>query len=287
MRAGPALACLSLLVSGCAATLADSTAAGQASGLHRVHVSKSPGKPPVVTSQPILTHSEHALPEPAAPAPAQSSAPRPEPLAITYRTGEVPVSKPERLSFGLEGGADAVMIFSHLRTTFRAPASSDLDWDDTIVPSGTGFHASLAVGPASDEFLFALSGGGFASSRESHSGRANGVFARETLDTHCAWASVEARYYPPALDFTFLKAALGTFVYSVDSHLETNAPSFEYDGLSGTRAMGALGLGTGLKTPWDFPLQASVEGTWWLADKQSPPIESGVGQISASLLLRF
>lgn len=185
----------------------------------------------------------------------------------------------------LEGGWDAAIILTTIRTSFRSGSTSGLSWGENLNPGGTGFHGAVYWSPERDETFFGARAGYFASSAQSFRKDVGRIFARETLDVRCVWASFDVKHY--VRDWAYVKGGLGTFIYSVQTHLETNAASYEYDGVSGMRGVGAVGLGVGLTTPWAFPLKASVEGNWWIISDQDPALEAGVGQVSANLAFRF
>lgn len=187
--------------------------------------------------------------------------------------------------FELEGGLDAAIILTNIRTSFRSGSTPELSWGETLNPGGSGFHGAVYWSPERDDNFFGARAGYFASSAQSYRKDSGRIFARETMDVHCVWASLDVKHY--VHDWAYVKGGLGTFIYGVQTHLETNAVSYEYDGVSGLRGVGAVGLGVGLSTPWDFPLKASVEGDWWVISDQASALDAGVGQVSANLVLRF
>jgi hypothetical protein len=184
-----------------------------------------------------------------------------------------------------EGGFDTDVIVTHLITSFQSPAAPGLSWSQTLDPGGTGFHGSILWSPETDDTYFGLSGGYFASAAQSRRSDAGGFYSRETMDVRGGWGALVLKHY--VKDWAFAKVSLGSFIYNVQTHIETNAPNFTYDGVSGTRGIAAVGLGLGFETPWDFPLHVGVEGAWWFSHNQDPPVEAGVGQLGANLLFRF
>lgn len=265
------------------------------SGLSRVRVSKESGHAPVARSEPIRVRETDIIPAvfslfegSASAAPAATVAPS------ASTSAWVAPPSPEEKEYGrarveIESGADQLYILTHLTTAFRSAANPGLNWENRLSPSVSGFHGAAYVSPEPDDavaVMLGIGGGSFKGSSRGPTKYSGNLYSSETIETSGAWGDLRAKFYPENLP-VFARVSFGVLVYSVDTKVDTNAAAYEYDGLSGTRALGACVLGAGLTTPWDFPVKASVEAAWWLTTKQDPPIETGVGQLSANLSVRF
>jgi len=202
-------------------------------------------------------------------------------------------AKVMRHRWEVEAGADAILILprNSLDSSFRFAGAPNLAWGDSIIPAGVGFHGGAYWVFDEDgegaKALIGVSGGYFSGTYETHEVHSGGAFARETAETRGGWATLDLKYYPER--WAYVTCAVGQFIYSVDTHLSTDAVGYQYAGFSGTRSSAVLGLGAGLATPWDHPLQASISGRMWGTDENAwnKPVDSLIAQISAQLHLRF
>jgi len=193
---------------------------------------------------------------------------------------------PRLLAYSLEGGVDALFIATHLNTSFNSASAPSLHWDDSILPHADGFHGTVSLDFPEDDARLELSGGHFSNTWQNHAQTSGNIHVEESASVSGTWLTGAMSVYSPA-GWAFAKLGTGVLAYALDTHLKTDAASYEYSGLSGERWVGLLGIGAGLSTPWRFPLKANVSGMWWFTHDQDPPIESGVGQVSASLQFQF
>ena len=196
------------------------------------------------------------------------------------------VSRPP---LGLSAGVSYTRIWTRLRTSFRCAAAPSLEWDDDPKAAGRGGEASVLlfgrphekVSPLFGEAVLRL--GFFESAETAHEGRSGALYVRERLNASALYGDTSLRVY--LLEPAFLSVAGGLFYYRLNTSVDTNAPGFAYEGLSGERVFGMLGFGGGLRTPWKAPLKILLEGMVFLTTDKA--LESAVGRLTASLAYYF
>lgn len=254
------------------------------SGLRRVRVTKEAGAAPVVQTQPISGGSGGGDGGTAVVNAIQS--------LLSSSGGSDSSSGGSGLStddlkldgFGVQGGLAAVWIFTNLKTSYHSTSAPDVQWSDKLTLAGGGYHGSLFFD--SSGLSLGLEGGYFQDSRWRHvvSG-SGGVHASERLDVNGGWVALCMRAYP--VEWAFASATLGLGAYRIDTRIDTNAPSFQYDGIAGSRGIGLAGLGVGLTTPRRWRAGAGVEARWFYAGSGESQIETGGAIVSADLKARF
>ena len=75
--------------------------------------------------------------------------------------------------------------------------------------------------------------------------------------------------------------------YSLNTKVETNAPVYLYEGLTGSRTVMIYGIGGQFEVPWRYAVKPYVQGRYWWTAGAGDPQENGVGQLSAGLTWRF
>jgi hypothetical protein len=89
------------------------------------------------------------------------------------------------------------------------------------------------------------------------------------------------------LPFIYLKGLLGAFIFEVNTDVETNASIYNYEGLSGSRAFSAIGIGGGFESPWDYPVHLFIGTRAWLPISNDTFYENSIGQLSGGILFNF
>lgn len=194
------------------------------------------------------------------------------------------------LPLGLSAGYARTRIWSGLQTSFDSASLPNVNWDNSPRVGGTGLEASVLLfgrpndyAPVFGEGVLSL--GSFERAYTANATTRGSFFVREKIDAKGYWANAALRvYFKRPL---FVSVLAGLFYYKLNTSVETNAPVFVYEGVSGERIFGSFGLGGGLRTPWDFPLQALLEGRVYLTTGQDPVLESAIGQALASLAFVF
>lgn len=200
----------------------------------------------------------------------------------TDEDGDVPVA--------LSAGFARTRLWTSLRTGFESPSFTDIDWVSEPKIGGNGAEGSLLLFGEDNDYspLFGELGlhvGFFERAYVANSAQRGALFVRERVESKGLWGAGALRVYFSRPAFVSLLA--GLVYYRLKTGIETNAPSFVYDGVSGDRVFGSFGLGAGLRTPWDFPLQATGEARVFMTAGQDPVLESTMAQFLANLVWRF
>lgn len=284
-----------LLCAACCVLSVVARADDEPSGLYRVHVTKKQGAPPVVEKQPIMTNSGGgdgsrvldvigALLSPDRDS-SQTSA------RDSSRDSKQDWSQEPKgnAGFGFEGGPAFIWLRTTLTTSFKTPNAPGVAWDDPINPAVLGGHGSLLLEDDVNDHGGIAIGLEVASFNQHHwahrQSSANGIYANERVDVQGSFTALWMRIYPA--EWLFVSGTLGLAHYTVNTRVETNAPSFEYDGVSGDRDVGLAGLGAGLSTPLRYHLAATVDGRWIFGGSGSSRIENGAAVVTANLKYRF
>lgn len=184
-------------------------------------------------------------------------------------------------------------VWSGLHTSFKSASLPSIDWKNSPKIGGEGFEGSLLFYGVprgkKDEPIYgegAVNYGAFSGRYTANRFESGGIFVAERVRTRGGWLDAALRVYLKRP--VFLSLSAGLFYYSVHTAVDTNAPAYTYSGLEGGLLFGTLGLGAGLRTPWDFPLQAFVEGTVrFTAGHDDSPLNTIVGQLKSGLALKF
>jgi hypothetical protein len=184
----------------------------------------------------------------------------------------------------LELGYNRTRIWNTLTTDFHSGAFSHVRWQSTPEIRGDGAEASLLFN-ADTPVSLGVSVGGFQGSHVANAQSEGPLYARETIQTKGYFFDGELR--GNVVPWFYLDGALGAFIYDLSTAVDSNAPDFVYHGISGTRVVGALGIGAGLQTPWKFPVKAFIETRFWLPLNGDQPVESAIGQLRAGLSYHF
>jgi len=187
-------------------------------------------------------------------------------------------------SGGFEAGVTNTRLWHSFTTDFNSASFSNIKWNPNPRISGIGGDVNIYF--AEDKaVVLSLGGGGFHNEITTNSQAQGSFFAREQTTTDAFWMDAGIRSKPSR--WVYLQGLLGLFVYEIRTEIQTNAPAYSYEGLSGNRVFGAAGVGGGLETPWDFPVHLFTGVRIWLPLSDDAFYESAVGQLSGGLLFRF
>ena len=190
-------------------------------------------------------------------------------------------------SSSLEAGYVLTRLWSSFSTDFKSPSFNNIKWDSDAKVSGEGGELNLLLANKSDERSYAfLLGLGFMSNlRVTNAIEQNGFYAREKTKSFATWGNAGFQVHP--LSWAYVQILVGYFVYGLETQIETNAPIYTYDGLSGLRGFGTFGIGGGLETPWDFPLRLFTGTRILIPLGEGAFYEHLVGQVNGGLRYRF
>lgn len=199
----------------------------------------------------------------------------------TLREGPSPLT--------VSAGFSGLSLWTKLTTNFQSASLPSLRWDPSPRLGARGVEVSFAKGPDDDvdEWRFSLVNGYVWSDGVKNSQTDGAFFARETVSLRAYWIEGDAKYY--LKDWFFGSAGLMGSVYSIRSAIDTNAPTFEYEGFSGTRLFWALAVGGGLSTPVKYPCSAYLAVRAWMPMPLFglEPLENVATQIGAGVAYRF
>ncbi len=185
---------------------------------------------------------------------------------------------------GIEASAVSTQLWHAFTTEFQSSSFNNLNWNPEPDISGTGAEAQVLLG-VEDRLALMLGGGGFRSDRQTNAHEEGNFYVHENTRTNMFWLDAGARIKP--VDWFYFQALAGLFVFDLKTSVNTNAPTYTYDGLSGTRVFPALGVGGGLETPWRYPLRIFGGARFWVPIGRGSFYESAAGQLNAGLLYRF
>jgi len=183
---------------------------------------------------------------------------------------------------GFEANIVRTEIVHPYTTHFKSSSFSDSSWDSKPEVTGTGYEYDVYI--YQDKKTNMLAGGGaFKSRLKRNSKEENGIYVDEITRTEGYWIYASGKHNP--YSWLYVQASIGLFYYKLKTDINTNAPVYTYDGLSGRDLLGLWGIGGGMETPWNWPFHLFAGIRFWLPFNDYS--DYGAVQVNAGISYRF
>jgi hypothetical protein len=258
------------------------------SGMNRTHESRNESGRISRTSEPIFSSSESV----GSYSHVEVNVENDQSQSIQPDTIEPapPINEGNEPSMGGDGlkahGLEISVIGSGLghsyTTNFNSSSFKNLKWNPDADETGTGLEANMYL-LHNYPYALTIGAGGFKNNIKTNSHNENNYYVHETIKAENYWIDTGIKYN--LYSWLYLQGKAGLFYNTLKSEINTNAPVYTYDGLSGHDLFWAAGLGAGLESPWKGRLHLFAGCRFWCSLGEGPGYV--IGQVNAGISYKF